>query len=61
MGNRLTLKKVLTGISIVSVLVIAIVSLFDIDLAIKVAGNAIIATVLIGIIVYIGRNLGGSR
>ena len=61
MGSRLTLKKVLTGISIVSVLVIAIVSLLDIDLAIKVAGNAIIATVLIGIIVYIGRNLGGLR
>jgi hypothetical protein len=55
------MKKVLIGISIVSVLLIAIVSLFDIDLAIKIAGNAIIATVLIGIIVYMGRKFGGLR
>jgi len=54
-GRRLTLKKVLIGISIVGVLTIAIVSLIDIDLAIKIAVNAIIATLLIGILVYIGR------
>lgn len=52
------MKKVLTGIGIVSVLVIAIVSLFDIDVAVKIAGNAIIAALLIGILVYIGNIFG---
>jgi len=55
MGSRLTLKKVLSGIGIVSVLAIAIASVFDIDLATKIAANAIIAAVLIGILVYIGN------
>jgi len=49
------LNKVLTGIGIFSVLLIAVVSLFNIDLAVKIAVNAILATMLIGILVYIGK------
>ena len=49
------MNKVLTGIGIVFVLVIAIVSLIDIDLAIRIGVNAIIGSLLIGILVYVGR------
>jgi len=52
------LKKILAGVGIVSVLVISIVSFFDIDLAIQIAVNAIIVSLLIGILVYIGNLFG---
>lgn len=49
------MNKVLTYIGIFSVILIAVVSFFDIDLAVKIAANAIIAALLIGILVYIGK------
>jgi hypothetical protein len=49
------LDKVLTGIAIISVIIIFIVSLFDINKAVQIGVDAIIAAVIIGILVYIGR------
>lgn len=49
------INKVLTYITILGVIIIAVVSLFDIDTAIKIAVNAIIAAILIGMLVKIGN------
>jgi hypothetical protein len=48
------LNKVLEVIGIFLVIVIAVVALFNIEEATKIAVNAIIAAVLIGIFVKIG-------
>jgi uncharacterized membrane protein YadS len=48
------MNKVLTYITIFLVIVIAVVALFDIDEAVKIAVNAIVAAILIGMLVKIG-------
>ena len=48
------MKKVLTYITIFGVILIAVVSLFNIDEAVKIGANAIIAAILIGMLVKIG-------
>ena len=52
------MNKVLTYIAIFSVILIAVISFFDIDLAVKIGANAIIAALIIGILVRIGDIFG---
>lgn len=48
------MEKVLSVIAIISVIVIFIVSLIDINKAVEIGVNAIIAALIIGILVYVG-------
>lgn len=49
------MQRVATYVGIVSVVVIAVVSFIDIDLAVRIGVNAIIGSLIIGIIVYISK------
>lgn len=49
------LDKVLGGILIFFVILITVVGLINIDWAIKIAVNAIVAAVFIGILIYVSR------
>jgi len=49
------LNKVLTYITIAFVILIVVVSLVDINTAVKIGVDAIIVALIIGILVYVGK------
>jgi hypothetical protein len=49
------IDKVLTYITIVFVIIIVIVSLVDINAAIKIGVDAIVVAIIIGMLVYVGK------
>jgi uncharacterized membrane protein YadS len=54
------LDKVLTYITIAFVIIIVIVSLVNIDMAIKIGVDAIVVAIIIGMLVYVGHLFSGD-
>jgi hypothetical protein len=51
--NKKTLNEILIGITIISVIIIAVVGLFDVDLAVKIGVDAITVAIIIGLLLYV--------